>query len=98
MFIIITDKPGEYSSEPDANVQPVESWKYIFYGKQRATFTIGEVTSDDARIKIIDAEDTSCINSVPSKFFGDFSDIEAARAEINELIHFSDIDARLEKV
>lgn len=98
MFIIYTDKPGEYSSEPDASVKAVESWKYIFYGQPRATFTIGEVTSDDARIRIIDAEDASCVNSVPSKFFGDFSDVEAARAEIEELIHFSDIDAKLERV
>ena len=98
MYIIFTNKPGEYTSEPDPSIKTMESWKYLFYGKERATFTIGEVTDARARIKIIDADDTSCVNSVPNKFFGDFADVDAARAEIEELISFGDIDAKLEKV
>ena len=98
MYIIVTDKPGEYSSEPGAGVRAVESWNYLFYGQHRATFTISEVTEAGARIRIVDAEDPRCINSVPSKFFGDFDDVDAARAEIEELVRFGAIDARLEKV
>jgi hypothetical protein len=98
MYIIVTDKPGEYSSKPGAGVKAVESWRYLFYGKPRATFTISEVTDAAARIDIVDAEDPTCVNSVPNKFFGDFDDVEAARAEIEELIGFGEIDARLERV
>ncbi|MCP4385522.1 MAG: ferredoxin [Hyphomicrobiales bacterium] len=98
MYIIVTDKPGEYRSEPGDGINPIESWKYIFYGQERATFTIGEVTDDAARIAIIDAADKTCVNSVPNKFFGDFDNVAAARAEIEELIQFGNIDAKLERV
>ena len=98
MHIIFTNKPDEYSSEPDPSIKILESWRYLFCGRERAVFTIGEVTDADARIKIIDADDNSCVNSVPNKFFGDFADADAARAEIEELVHFADIDAKLEKV
>ena len=98
MYIIVTNKPGEYSSEPGDGVRAIESWKYLFYGQERAIFTISEVTDTTARIRIVDAEDPSCVNSVPNKFFGDFEDVEAARAEIEELIKFGDLDARLERV
>lgn len=98
MYIIVTDKPGEYTSEPDSGIKSIESWRYLFYGQERATFTISEVTDSDARISIVDAQDASYVNSVPNKFFGDFPAVEAARAEIEELISFTNIDARLERV
>lgn len=98
MYIIVTSKPQEYAADPGAGVRAVETYDYYFYGQHRATFTIGEVVADDARVRIIDANDPDCINSVPSKFFGDFGDIADARRELEELTRFGDIDARLERV
>lgn len=98
MYIIVTSKPEEYSAEHDAGVRPVETYRYYFYGQHRATFMIGEVVEVGARVTITDAEDPTCINLVPTKFFGDFGDVEDARGELEELVRFGDIDARLELV
>jgi hypothetical protein len=96
MYIIVTSKPGEYTAEPAAGITAVERWNYLFYGRLRSTFTIGEVTGDGARVKIVDAADPSCINWVPAKFFGAFDTLDAARHELEELTRFGAIDARLE--
>ncbi|WP_112324047.1 ferredoxin [Oceanibium sediminis] len=98
MYIIFANKPGEYSSEPDSNIKTLESWRYLFYGREMATFTIAEVVDESARIKIIDAKEPKYVNSVPNKLFGEFPDVSAARAEIEELISFADLDAKLEQV
>jgi len=98
VYIIVTSKPNEYDAEHGEGVRPVETYKYFFYGNHRATFTIGEVVQDGARVTITDAEYPDAINSVPIKFFGDFDDVESARDELEELTRFGDIDARLERV
>ncbi len=98
MYIIVTSKPEEYFAEHGAGVRPVETYRYYFYGQHRATFTIGEVVDAEARVTIIDSADPTCINSVPTKFFGNFADVEDARCELEELVRFGDIDARLERI
>lgn len=98
MYIIVTSKPEEYEADVGAGVRPVETYRYFFYGQHRATFTIGEVVAEDARVQITDAVDPSCVNSVPIKFFGDFDEVEDARGEIEALVRFGAIDARLERV
>lgn len=98
MYIIVTSKPNEYDASYDAGIRAVETYKYYFYGTHRATFTIGEVVEDRARVTITDAEYPDAVNSVPIKFFGDFSDVGEARDELEELTRFGDIDARLERV
>lgn len=97
MYIIVTSKPNEYAAEHGEGIKPVERYDYFFFGNHRATFTIGEVVDPAARVKIVDAEDPRCVNSVPHKFFGDFDDVEDARGEIQELVRFGAIDARLER-
>jgi hypothetical protein len=98
MFIIVTSKPHEYSAEHGDGIRPVETYEYWFYGTHRATFTIGEVVDPGARVTITDAEYPDCVNSVPNKFFGNFDDVSEARAEIEELTHYGNIDARIERV
>jgi len=97
MYIIVTAKPHEYSADHGEGIRPVETFDYFFYGNHRATFTIGEVVDDRARVTIVDAEDPGCVNSVPHKFFGDFADVAEARGEIEELVRYGSIDARLER-
>jgi hypothetical protein len=96
MYIIVTSKPEEYTAEPGSGIAPVETWNYVFYGRVRSVFTIGEVTGDDARVKIVDEADPACVNWVPAKFFGAFDTLDAARHELEELTRFGAIDARLE--
>lgn len=98
MYVIVTSKPEEYAADPGDGVLPIETYRYFFYGHHRATFTIGEVVRDDARVTITDAADPACINSVPIKFFGDFDAIADARGELEELTRFGAIDARLERI
>ena len=57
MYIIVTSKPEEYTAEPGTGISAVETWNYLFYGRVRSVFTIGEVTAEDARVKIVDADD-----------------------------------------
>src|SRR6056297_439588 len=84
LFIIVTSKPNEYDAAYGDGVRAVETYKYYFYGTHRATFTIGEVVENSARVTIT--------------FFGDFGDADEARHELEELTRFGDIDARLERV
>src|SRR6056297_412126 len=98
LFIIVTSKPNEYDAAYGDGVRAVETYKYYFYGTHRATFTIGEVVENSARVTITDAEYPDAVNSVPIKFFGDFGDADEARHELEELTRFGDIDARLERV
>ena len=96
MYIIVTDKPGEYRSEPGDGITAVEAWNYVFYGRIRATYTVCEVRDRQARVAVIDADDETRVNPVPVKFFGSFADIPAARAEIESLVCFGSLDARIE--
>ena len=98
MYIITTSKAGAFQAIPGAGVTIVETWRYLFYGKERAVYAICEIIDPEARIDIVDADDDRCVNSLPNKFFGAFDDIETAREEIRTLTNFSDLDARLERV
>lgn len=98
MYIIVSDKHGAFRSETGDGVETVETWRYLFHGKERARYRICEVIDPGARIAIIDADDESCVNSLALRFFGDFADVAAARAEIESLVRFGDLDARIERV
>lgn len=96
MFIVATAKPGEYDAEPGDGLRPVETYQYLFYGELKAVFTVCEVVGEGARVSIIDAGDPSCVNAVPIKFYDAFDTVDDARAELDQLITFGSIDARLE--
>ncbi|WP_111412951.1 ferredoxin [Billgrantia lactosivorans] len=97
MYIILTSKLGEYDARPGQGIAPVETYEYFFYGKKKANFTIAEVDGDQGRVSIVETAEDGVTNSVPLKFFERFGSVEAARAELKQLVTFGSIDARLEK-
>lgn len=97
MYIILTSKLGEYDARPGQGIAPVESYAYFFYGKKKADFTIAEITGDQGRVSIVESGEDGLTNSVPLKFFEHFDSVEAARAELEQLVTFGTIDTRLER-
>ncbi|MCE8033066.1 MAG: ferredoxin [Halomonas sp.] len=97
MYIILTSKLGEYDARPGQGIAPVECYEYFFYGRKKADFTIAEVTADQGRVSIVETGEGGQTNSVPLKFFEHFDTLEAARAELEQLVTFGSIDARLER-
>lgn len=97
MYIILTSKLNEYDARPGQGIAPVEAYEYYFYGKKKADFTIAEVTGDGGRVSIVETGEGGMTNSVPLKFFERFDTVEAARAELEQLVTFGSIDARLER-
>jgi ferredoxin len=94
MFVILTSKPGQYRSEPGAGMQPRERYDYLLCGRLRARFVVAELQGA-SRVRIVDEADASSVNEVPSKFLPTFERIEQARSELENLVRFGDLDARL---
>lgn len=102
MYVLLTNKPGEFTTEVTDGLKPIESYDYIFYGRKRANFTIAEVNGEDSgetlRIKIVEDAPPQIVNKVPSKLFEHFDTIEDARAELNTLTTFGSMDIKLERI
>jgi len=94
MYVILTSKPGEFTTELGDGLTAVETYDYIFYGRKKAEYVIAELTGD-TRVRIVDAADPSIVNSVPSKFLEKFDTLDGARAELGALTRFGNIDAQL---
>ncbi len=94
MYAILTSKPGQYRSEPGTGLVARELYDYAFCGRVRARFTIVEVQGP-ARVRIIEEGAGGTVNNVPAKFLPTFKTIETARAELEALIRFGDLDAKL---
>ncbi|MDI5935895.1 ferredoxin [Halomonas kalidii] len=97
MYIILTSKLGEYDARPGQGILPVESYEYFFYDKKKADFTIAEVSGEQGRVSIVESGEDGRTNSVPLKFFEHFDTVEAARAELEQLVTFGSIETRLER-
>lgn len=96
MFAIVTHKPGEFHTELGETMRVVESYDYIFCGRAKAQFIIAELDGDD-RVRIVDECGAGAVNSVPAKFLPRFSDLESARQELEQLVRFGTLDAKLVK-
>ena len=94
MFTILTSKPGQFRTEPGDGMRPVESWNYLFYGRQRARFDIVEMRHE-AKVRVIDLAGAPIINLVPSKFLEKFATIEEARESLQQLAKFGAMDIEL---
>lgn len=94
MYVILTSKPGQFRSEPGAGMQPRESYDYLFCGRLRARFVVAELQGP-SRVRIIDEVDPAAVNEVPSKFLPSFGRLEQARGELESLVRFGDLDARI---
>lgn len=94
MYAILTSKPGQFRSEPGIGLVELETWDYLLAGRLQARFTIAELQGQ-ARVRIIDDGDPGAVNSVPAKFLPSFQHIEQARAELEHLVRFGNLDAKL---
>jgi hypothetical protein len=96
MYVILTSKPGQFRTEPGADLQPVESYDYLFYGRKRAHFVIARVDRD-TKVRIVEEGEQPAVNLVPSKFLPSFDTVEQAREELKQLAHFGSVQAALVK-
>ena len=96
MYVILTSKPGQFRTEINDDLQPVEAFDYLFCGRKRAHFVIASLARD-TRITIADESIPPVVNRVPSKFLAKFETVDAARRELNSLTHFGNMDVSLVK-
>lgn len=94
MYVILTSKPGQYRSEPGAGMVARERYDYLFCGRLRARYLIAQAEGA-ARVRIVDEAEGAPVNDVPAKFLPSFERIEQARAELDHLTRFGDLDAVL---
>ena len=97
MYVVLTNKPGEFITEITNGLKPIESYDYIFYGRKRANFTIAELL-DNVKIRIVEDEAPRSVNNVPSKLFEKFDTLDEARAELHTLTHYGTMDIKLKRV
>lgn len=102
MYVLLTNKFGEYRTELATGLTPVESYDYVFFGRKLANYTIaemaGETTADILRIPIVEDEPPHIVNNVPSGLFPHFDTLDEARSELQTLTTFGHMDIRLERV
>lgn len=100
MYVILTSKPGQFRTEADDGLRPVETFDYLFCGRPKARFVIAELTADapSTRIRIVEEDDTPTVNLVPVKFLQKFSTVEQARRELEHLTRFGAMDTALVRV
>ena len=96
MYVILTSKPGQFRTEIGPDLQPVETYDYVFCGRKRAEFVIARLLRD-GKIRIVDEAAGPVVNLVPSKFLPKFDSIEKARLELQQLVSFGDMEIDLVK-
>lgn len=94
MFVILTSKPGQYATHANADIELLQAWDYVFYGRLQAQFVIGRLLRE-TRVKVVEDGDASIVNWVPSKFLERFDTLDAAHAELAHLCQFGSLDAKL---
>jgi hypothetical protein len=97
MYVILTSKPGQFRTEIDGGLQPVETYDYLFCGRKRAQFVIAQL-SGEVKVRIVDESTPPIVNLVPAKFLPSFDTIEKARHELQQLVRFGSMDIKLVKL
>ncbi len=96
-YVILTDKDGQFRTELCDGLLPIERYEYLFYGKRRASFVIAELQRP-VRVALVEEAPPHVRNLVPSKFLPHFGSLQAARDELQQLVSFGHLDARLQRV
>lgn len=96
MYIILTSKPGQYRSQVDHDTVVVEAYDYLFYGRLKAVYEVARL-HDGTAVRITETDPPYVSNAIPLKFLDKFDTLEAARAELEQLIHYGNLDARLQR-
>jgi len=96
MYIILTSKPGQYRSLADNDTVVVEAYDYLFYGRLKAVYEVARL-HDGTAVRITETDPPYVSNDIPLKFLDKFDTLEAARAELEQLIRYGNLDARLQR-
>ena len=88
MYVILTSKPGQFTTELGEGLERIEAYDYVFYGKTKASYVIAKLERD-VKVRIVDV--SSAVNLVPSKFLPKFATLDRARRELDELAKGSDV-------
>jgi ferredoxin len=95
MYVILTSKPGQFHTEPGEHLHPREVYDYLFCGRLRARFAIAELRDGPARVRIVEDGEAGAVNDLPAKFLPKFRTLDEARLELDHLVRFGDLDAKL---
>ena len=98
MYIIFGSKKDVYESIPLDGIEIVEKYLYKFYNEVKLELNIAKVNDENCKIKVTDCADKKYTNYISAKFFGNFSDADEARKEIEELIFYGNLKTELEKI
>ncbi|MBL8288897.1 MAG: ferredoxin [Rubrivivax sp.] len=79
--VILTSKPGQFSTVAGRGLQPIEAWEYWFGGRLRARFVIARLDAE-TRIEITDEAPPRPVNRIPTRLLPRFATLQAARDEI----------------
>ena len=94
MFVVLTSKPGQYHTQPNADIRLLEAWDYHFCGRLLARFAVGELLRE-TKVQVIEEGPGGTTNRVPSKFLERFDTLAQAHAELQHLCNFGSLDAQL---
>lgn len=93
-YVILTTKPGVFRTDVGADVEIIETYDYVFYGRALAVFRIARLHGD-TRLVVTEETPPYVVNRVPSKFLEKFSSVEAARKELAHLTRFGTMESTL---
>ena len=94
VYVILTTKPGVFRTEVGDDVDIIETYDYVFYGRALAVFRIARLHGD-TRLIVTEETPPYVVNRVPSKFLEKFSSVEAARKELAHLTRFGSMESTL---
>ncbi|EFF77636.1 MAG: ferredoxin [Achromobacter sp.] len=93
-YVILTTKPGVFHTEVGADVDIIETYDYVFYGRMLAIFRIARLHGP-TRLTVTEDTPPYVVNRVPSKFLEKFPSVEAARKELAHLTRFGSMESTL---
>lgn len=94
MFVILTSKPRQYMTHPNADIDLLEAWEYRFCGELQAQFVVGRLLRE-TRVRVVETDGSGTANLVPSKFLERFESLDAAHRELQTLCNYGSLDAKL---
>lgn len=94
VYVILTTKPGVFRTEGGGDVDIIETYDYVFYGRALAQYSIARLHGET---KLVVTEETPpyVVNRVPSKFLEKFASVEAARKELAHLTRYGNMESTL---
>jgi hypothetical protein len=96
VYVILITKPGQFRTEVNDDLRPVDAYDYLFYGARKAHFVIAELLTGCTKVRVVE-EGTEIVNHVPSKFLPKFDTVERAVFELKRLTAFGRMDTALRR-